>query len=511
MIPGTMTEAMPLAGVQPGTRGRTHGAGRGDGAFEEALAGAHTVHDREQSRAVVGREHRSDRANERANDAHDKHDVDAVEADRSAEADTAEAGATSGDTAVEAGGEQVTDGTTPATAAVPAVAAAPAQAEDGIVVLPTVTTTTQVTSDAVDAAMRLAIGEEPAAAVAVAAAVADEAEAAVVTQAARGAEDVEAGDGEEGATSPISLLAKSASGPSPVQQAAQQAAQQAGATPVAAAAVQQVAEGEGAAAAQVVQAAVQAETKGAATAASAVATDADAETIEVDVDAPDVATANRAQPQPVANHQAAALAARAQAEAAEEAGGEAAAAPKPAEAAPGQVMQPVPPARGEGVAPGLAARELGQAQGMQHRIDHIAEQLATRLRLSQAAGGSQVQLSLRPRELGEVIVQMNVREGVVAATVLVDRADTVRLLQTNIEDLKRSLEQQGLSIQEFSVDVRGDAGTNGANSDRAQHRSGGAASGTATGAAGDADNPGLTGDHAVDPDDLHDGTVSVLA
>jgi flagellar hook-length control protein FliK len=108
---------------------------------------------------------------------------------------------------------------------------------------------------------------------------------------------------------------------------------------------------------------------------------------------------------------------------------------------------------------------------------------------------------------------MNVREGVVAATVLVDRQDTLRTLQTNIEDLKRSLEQQGLSIQEFSVDVRGDASAGGANAREAARSRSHTTGSSRVGSIDDATlvTPGLTGSREVDPDDLHDGNVSVLA
>jgi flagellar hook-length control protein FliK len=164
---------------------------------------------------------------------------------------------------------------------------------------------------------------------------------------------------------------------------------------------------------------------------------------------------------------------------------------------------------------GIRVREGLLGAHQQQRIDHIAEQLATRLRLSHAAGGSQVQLSLKPRQLGDVTVQMQVREGVVAATILVDRPETARTMQASIDDLRRSLEQQGLSIQQFSVDVRGEAGAGGANAranadmlrDAAGTSQG--SSGTASGAA--AVMPGYEGDDAVTAEDVHDGDVSVLA
>jgi flagellar hook-length control protein FliK len=150
----------------------------------------------------------------------------------------------------------------------------------------------------------------------------------------------------------------------------------------------------------------------------------------------------------------------------------------------------------------------------QERIEHIAEQLATRMRLSQAAGGSQVQLQLRPRELGEVQVQLTVREGVVAASVLVDKPDTGRLLEDNLAELKRSLESQGLDVQQFTVDVR-DGGAAGGWARAAEMRSENAARiGTGGGSdlAGAANaTPGLSGDEIVTPEDHHDGNVSVLA
>lgn len=160
------------------------------------------------------------------------------------------------------------------------------------------------------------------------------------------------------------------------------------------------------------------------------------------------------------------------------------------------------------------SNNLAQLVLSQERIDHIAEQLAMRLKLSHAAGGSEVQLQLRPRELGEVTVQMNVRHGMVTATVVVDRVDTGKLLQTNLDDLRRSLESQGLDVQQFNVDVRGgNAGnpfermaSHGGDSSFARSSGNG---GSPADAGGDT-NPGLTGDRMVTPDDIHEGNVSVL-
>lgn len=161
---------------------------------------------------------------------------------------------------------------------------------------------------------------------------------------------------------------------------------------------------------------------------------------------------------------------------------------------------------------GARVRELMGDPKLQERIDTIAQQLATRMRLSHAAGGSQIQLNLKPRELGDVTVQMKVREGVVAATVLVERSDAMRTIETNIAELKRSLEQQGLVIDQLTVDVRADAHAGGAGAgafaDHGPGQRAAAAGSDLAGAAGVI--PGLTGDDEVEPADIHDGDVSVL-
>lgn len=152
------------------------------------------------------------------------------------------------------------------------------------------------------------------------------------------------------------------------------------------------------------------------------------------------------------------------------------------------------------------ADQAAQARLSQERIEHLAEQLGTKLKLSHAAGGSQVHLALRPRELGEVQVQLAVRDGVVAATVMVDRAETGRLLQNNLDDLRRALEAQGLAVQHFSVDVRGRDGSAGF---EGEGRGNGSRSGAVAGlGSGDDERDHL---RTIDPDDLHDGSVSLLA
>ena len=505
---------------------------------------------------------RPDRTQESAADDHDAAVDDSTQAAADATTSTGEADSTDDTTASDATGQASTQGDggdeQDAAAAAVAVAAAPATTDLDAIVVPTTTSSTQGTTTAVDAAIRMAISADGAATTTTAAAQAaaageqpvDGDVQELVATATQGAEDAADGDVQAGPTSPSTSRSSAASGPSPAQLAAatfvdgeeavEAGQQQAAATKAAtaAAATTQVAEGEGGdAETQLVQLAATVDTdaeveadpdapaagparstKAGGAPGQAIAGAATEAARTEDADVPEAVQAARLNQQQsptvaaAAQHQAAVQAKAA--EAAAEEGGDDAAAPK-LQPLPAQASPTANVARGEQVVPGIRVREGLLDATQQQRIDDIARQLSTRLKMSQAAGGSQVQLSLKPRELGDVTVQMQVREGVVAATVLVDKADTVRLLQTNLDELRRNLEQQGLSVQQFSVDVRGESGAGGANARAAAdlHRnatrtSGGSASSVAGAAAV---MPGYDGDDAVTADDVHEGDVSVLA
>ncbi|MEO6867033.1 MAG: flagellar hook-length control protein FliK, partial [Gaiellales bacterium] len=396
----------------------------------------------------------------------------------------------------------------PTASATVAVAAAPVLAMDAIIVPTAAMKAMQHADDAVDAAIRLAI--TPAATTADAAApaatvsteqpdlvVEADGDAATTTLqptklAGSGTEDTETGDVQSPKRSLTSAPATT-SGPSPTSTTSSTAATTAtaatsAATNLAASAVAATPQLDAEAAVTATAAGVRADGAAQLVQAAAVTRDADAapDTAgtastklaaagmvdgEAALDAPDAAQPRLAVPnaatQP-ASPQAALQAqvyAQAQAKAAEQAGDDGGEAPAPKLDASTLQAQSLSAGRGDQIAQNTANIRDGLQVGasVQERIDHIAQQLATRLRLSQAAGGSQVQLSLKPRELGDVHVQMKVRDGQVAAVILVDKPETLRTMQSHIEELKRSLENQGLQIQEFSVDVRGEAGAGGAN------------------------------------------------
>ena len=589
MINSTHTNSTSVAELVPSASSQPAEQPRAGGAFAEALAGARTVADRSDRTvhpSTAAAHDRRANGTDHVSDQQETTDTPQTDAADTADVVAVQGSAGDDDTTAEAAGavvelDETHDPLAVAddAAAADAAAAAASLAVDAVI-LPTAATppNAQVSSDAVDAALRLAIdagGDAPIAFVTAPVApvdltvATDEAAAIVVDeqptarmQTARGTEVATDGDVQAGPMRPSTSTPTVASGPEPAltaaaaddvslttptlttapaaapiaaqaSEATTDAAPAAPVTVTSAAAEPEATPLSAALQATVVAAAsVEAGTEPApdvdATSSEPVAVTATAPTTASDAGAANAGSDEETDRPPLPAQAAAAAvehsnrtvttpasAFAAQLQATGEDAAEEAPADSPA-ADPllGNQAQAIAPTRAEQVAPGVRLREgLFAGAGIQERIDHIAEQLATRLRLSHAAGGTEVQLNLKPRELGEVTVQMRVRDGAVAATVLVDRQDTLRTMQTNIEELKRSLENQGLQIQQFNVDVRGEAGAGGANARAAaeQHRSGRASSNATAPLAGVAAMPGLSGDRTVSHEDIHDGDVSVLA
>ena len=77
------------------------------------------------------------------------------------------------------------------------------------------------------------------------------------------------------------------------------------------------------------------------------------------------------------------------------------------------------------------------------------------IKLQTTAGGGEIQLRLRPEHLGELTVSVRVQGGAVSAALLSDSPDVRAWIQQHQQDLRSSLKDQGLSLEQLTVDPEG--------------------------------------------------------
>jgi Meckel syndrome type 1 protein len=172
--------------------------------------------------------------------------------------------------------------------------------------------------------------------------------------------------------------------------------------------------------------------------------------------------------------------------------------PAPAPAAP--QAPPVAP-----TAPTAGPRGLAHATPVP--LSRAAEAVENVLRLASSRGVTHARIALRPVELGSIDVHLrSTAEGLVAR-VVAHSPDAVQQLQQAANDLRRSLEEQGLNL--LNLDI-------GASGERFAGRSGADAGELASGGAGTADDSSVTDEGQTDSQTstlrLPDGVlVDVLA
>jgi hypothetical protein len=89
-------------------------------------------------------------------------------------------------------------------------------------------------------------------------------------------------------------------------------------------------------------------------------------------------------------------------------------------------------------------------------LTQAAEAVENVLRIASARGVSHARIALRPAELGSVDVHLrSTAEGIVAR-VVAHSADAVQTLQQAASDLRRSLEEQGLTVLHLDIGQPGD-------------------------------------------------------
>jgi flagellar hook-length control protein FliK len=89
-------------------------------------------------------------------------------------------------------------------------------------------------------------------------------------------------------------------------------------------------------------------------------------------------------------------------------------------------------------------------------VERLAEGLAARLKVSHAADGARIRMQLEPRELGEVVVRLEIRNGMAHAHLIAESAEARNALQATLSDLRASLSERGMQLDSVSIRVAGD-------------------------------------------------------
>jgi len=83
----------------------------------------------------------------------------------------------------------------------------------------------------------------------------------------------------------------------------------------------------------------------------------------------------------------------------------------------------------------------------------LKEQMVDRGEFIARNGRSEVRLQLKPEYLGKLQLQLTLEKGAIHARILVENHQIRHLIENNLPYLKQSLEEQGISWQQASVDI----------------------------------------------------------
>jgi hypothetical protein len=124
-------------------------------------------------------------------------------------------------------------------------------------------------------------------------------------------------------------------------------------------------------------------------------------------------------------------------------------------------MQAEGPKTGRWADTGQGMQSL-QVQG-QESVDadfgaKVINQVAEKMRVMLGARKSEISLQLVPESLGRVKVKLTVTDGILSGRIVVQNDETKALIQGNLVKLQENLEQQGIPVSKFLVDVGRDGG-----------------------------------------------------
>ena len=89
---------------------------------------------------------------------------------------------------------------------------------------------------------------------------------------------------------------------------------------------------------------------------------------------------------------------------------------------------------------------------------NVINQVTEKMRVMLGARKSEISLQLVPESLGRVRVKLTVTDGILSGRIVVQNDETRALIQGNIVKLQENLEQQGIPVSKFLVDVGRDGG-----------------------------------------------------
>ncbi len=95
----------------------------------------------------------------------------------------------------------------------------------------------------------------------------------------------------------------------------------------------------------------------------------------------------------------------------------------------------------------------------QFNENNILNQVIQRMRLSQNIHDSKLVMKLHPAELGELKIDIQLKEGTIQASIVAQNQQVQEILEKNMPRLREMMEQQGLIVDDITVNLDGDLGS----------------------------------------------------
>ncbi|WP_243414671.1 flagellar hook-length control protein FliK [Sporosalibacterium faouarense] len=103
--------------------------------------------------------------------------------------------------------------------------------------------------------------------------------------------------------------------------------------------------------------------------------------------------------------------------------------------------------------------QLSNLSNKAHDIDKndLIKQIVSKVKINTNSNSSQIKISLKPEILGEMSLKLSMDEGVISAKAIVQDQQVKQLIESNLNQLRENLEEQGINITNFEVSVGDDS------------------------------------------------------